>query len=470
MQAESLAQWLARQGVGARDHVAILAANSPLIVAAKYAVWSLGAVAVPVSARSTVDEVSGLLEHARAKFLLCDSERAPVARAAVKQVGIAGAACQAQAPFRPRGFGRTGQTGQTRRTRPTDLAVIAYTSGTTGAPKGVMISHENLLWASLACSGARGDIASGVGACLSPLTHTPVFVSHLLCRILTGQRAVLVEKFDVDAVLDIVARYGVTDLTLIAGMVFNVVERGKVPARVRRSVDKVSVGGAATPMAAKEALAEIFDGADIIEAYGQSESTDGVTMARGGSVFSKPGTIGCPNPYITVDVVGSNGKLAQPGEEGEIVIGGPTIMQGYYRNKKATAEAMNGPWLRTGDLGRRDDDRFLFITGRAKDLIITGGENVSPSEVEDVLRRHPKVAEVAVIGTPHARWGEQITAVVVPKNGARPDVQSIIDFAGESLAGFKKPRRVEFLDALPRNATNKVQTGKLRELLSREDT
>ena len=142
----------------------------------------------------------------------------------------------------------------------------------------------------------------------------------------------------------------------------------------------------------------------------------------------------------------SDGTLAAAGEEGELVIGGPTIMSGYYRDRAATAAAIRDGWLHTGDLGRQDDDGYFFITGRVKDLIITGGENVSPVEVEDVLRMHPDVADVAVIGTPHPKWGEQVTAVVVPRVGARIDPSALSQFAGTRLSGFKKPRRVEFVE------------------------
>jgi acyl-CoA synthetase (AMP-forming)/AMP-acid ligase II len=250
-------------------------------------------------------------------------------------------------------------------------------------------------------------------------------------------------------------------------MVFDVVQLGRVPERVRATVRKVSVGGAPTPMEAKRALADIFPGAEIIEAYGQTEATDGVTMARGTSVFDREGTVGRTNPHVLVDVRRPDGSLADAGEEGEIVIGGPTVMAGYHRDPAATAAAVRDGWLHTGDLGRRDEDGWFYVTGRLKDVVITGGENVSPAEVEDVLRTHPDVADVAVIGTPHPRWGEQVTAVVVRRPGAALDAATLGAFAATRLAGFKKPRRIEFVAALPRNAAGKVQTSALRERFAR---
>jgi len=462
---DALATWLVRRGVGAGDPVGVMAANSPAMVAMTYAVWGIGGVTVPIGVRSTPEEAARLLAHARARGLLADDVRSDAARAAAQAAGIPAWACAPEPPLAPRVVlrGRGMKARSTQPPRADARASIAYTSGTTGAPKGVVLTHASFWWSALACGAARGDGPESVGACLSPLTHTPVLVSHLICRLLAGSTAVLLEKFEPDAVLEAVARWAITDVSLIGGMVFDVVMMGSIPDAVRRPVRKVTVGGAPTRMEAKRALAALFDGAEVIEAYGQTESTDGVTMARGTSVFDREGTVGRPNPWVVVRIRRSDGTLAAPGEEGEIVVAGPTVMAGYHRDPRATAAAIRNGWLRTGDLGRQDADGYVWVTGRVKELIITGGENVSPGEVEEVLRTHPDVADVAVIGTPHDKWGEQVTAVVVRKPGSAVDGDVLGAFAGTRLAGFKRPRRFEFLAALPRNAANKVQTSVLRE-------
>jgi acyl-CoA synthetase (AMP-forming)/AMP-acid ligase II len=457
---------VARHGAGAGRPIGVLAGNEPAVVAALYACWGLGAVPVPISTRATAEEAARLLTHARAGLVLADAPRAEVAREAAGAAGASALVMNADLPLAPRVLRRSRARAATPRPpAPQAIAAIAYTSGSTGTPKGVVLTHQNLLWAILACGQARGDAPEGVGLCPSPLTHVPVLVSHLLCRVLIGARAVLLEKFDVAGVLEAAERFGVTDLPLIGGMVFDVVSQGRVPDTLRRTVRKVSVGGAPTPMTSKRALAALFERAEVIEAYGQTESTDGVLMARGTSVFDREGTVGRTNPFVHVAIRRADGALAEPDEEGEIVVGGPSVMQGYHRDSVATAAAIRDGWLHTGDLGRCDGDGYFFITGRVKDLIITGGENVSPAEVEAVLRAHPDVADVAVIGTPHPRWGEQVTAVVVRRSGAALDGEALGAFAGTRLAGFKRPRRIEFVAALPRNAYNKVQTHLLRAQL-----
>lgn len=459
---------LSEHGVQARERVAFCAVNSPLAVSLHYAAWNIGAVATPLSPRLTSRELLQVLEHADASVLVVGETLTELGTAVAEQwEGIVLYSSEyADTPLRALGSSRRRTVSYPHVPAPRTSAVLAYTSGTTGAPKGVLLSHENLQWAALACSQARGDTGREVGAALSPISHTPVFVSHVLCRLLVGAPVVLFERFRVADLLAGVEQYGITDLTLIGGMVHEVVSTGSLPDTLRTCVRKVTVGGAATPMADKRALRELFPAAEIIEAYGQSEATDGVTMSRGSEVFEHPGTVGRTNPHVVVRIRKPDGSFAAAGEEGEIVVGGPTVMLAYWRDPLATRATKRGPWLHTGDLGVQDQDGFLYVTGRLKNLIISGGENISPVEVEEVLREHPAVAEVAVIGTPHPKWGEQVTAAVVCRSGTRVSEEELIAFAGSRLAGFKKPRRIEFVDSLPRNATNKVDLAALRARLA----
>ncbi len=464
--AEQLAATLAGLGCGRGSRVAFRAPNSPLAVASHYGAWALQATAAPISVRATGDELRRSVQHIDADALVLD----PLSVASLEPVWQELPIPVVEVGEEPGSGVRVvhqrsvSAKARTSARRGGELAVLAATSGTTGTPKAVMLTHANLFWSALACASARGDNGSEVGAALSLLSHTPVFVSHVLCRILFGAKVVLFPRFDLDELFWATERHGITDFTLIGGMVADVIGRGGIPPSVAQRVRKVSVGGTFTPMEAKESLRGIFRGAEIIEAYGQSEATDGVTMARGQEVFEHPGTVGRQNPHVLVRVRKQDGSWAATGEEGEIVVGGPTVMRGYWRDASATRAALREGWLHTGDLGCRDEAGFFYITGRIKNLIITGGENVSPLEVEGVLRRHPAVEDVAVIGTPHPKWGEQVTAVVVRRSGAKVDAQELIDFAGKHLAAFKKPRRVEFVSQLPRTATNKVDLAALKNL------
>src|SRR5262249_47108081 len=240
--ADDLGRWLARHGVGAGRQVGVLAGNEPGLVAALFAIWGLGAVAVPISTRSTAPEAARLLGHARARVLLADPPRAEVAREAATAAGAAAVVIELDLPLAPALLRRDGRARAVtpRAPGPSAVAALAYPSGSTGAPKGVVLTHQNLLWATLACAQARGDDADGVGLCMSPLTHVPVLVSHLLCRVLLGARAVLLEKFDVAGVLEAAERFAASDLPLIGAMVFDVVALDRVPDAVRRTVRKVS--------------------------------------------------------------------------------------------------------------------------------------------------------------------------------------------------------------------------------------
>ncbi|MGH7818973.1 MAG: class I adenylate-forming enzyme family protein, partial [Candidatus Binatia bacterium] len=331
-----------------------------------------------------------------------------------------------------------------------ELAAIAFTSGTTGLPKGVEITHANMLWSAAAVMHTRRDTADAVAAMVSPICHLPVLVSHYVARLLSGG-TVVAGAFDPDRLAALVERHGITDLPLVPAMIGPLLERRASGAKLR----KVTVGSALTPMETKRELAERFPQAEIIEAYGQTESTDGLTMTVGREALDRPGTVGRPHSIIALAVVDRQGSILPAGTIGEVVCQGPTVMRGYHDDPAATEAALQDGWLHTGDLGRIDAEGYLFITGRSKEIIISGGENVSPEEVEAALLSHPAVAEAAVFGLPDARWGEQVVAAVVAREPI--DAETLREHVGARLARFKRPRRVFFLDSLPKTAAGKVR-------------
>jgi len=433
--ATEVAAELARRGAAAGTRVGFAIENSAPHIAAMFGVWRAGATLVPLNPRLTAGEADGLLAHAGAALRLVVD-----ARDGARTIEPLPHAAGREAPSDP------------------DVAVIAYTSGTTGRPKGVVLTHANMLWAAAAVVKTRRDGERSVAAVVSPLCHNPILVSHYIARLLSGGTVVL-GAFDPARVVRLIRDQGVTDLPLVPAMIGPLLESRDLGDTSR--VVKVSVGSALTPMAVKEALAERFAGAEIIEAYGQTESTDGLTMAVGREALERPGTVGRAHALLAVAVESPAGAPCAPGEAGEVVARGPVVMRGYLDDAEATAAALRGGWLHTGDLGRMDEDGHVFITGRLKEIIITGGENVSPEEIEAVLARHPAVAEVAVFGAPHERWGEQVTAAVVARAPLTCD--ELRDFARPHLAGFKLPRELVLVDALAKTSAGKVKRREMRD-------
>ena len=433
-EATRIAAVLARLRPAPGARIALRVENSFASLAAVFGIWRAGAVLVPLNPRFTDHEIRTICDLAGARALC-------VSRSDGLEISeLAGADDPPD----------------------TELAAIAFTSGTTGAPKGAEITHANLLWSAAAVMHTRGDWYDSVAAVVSPLCHLPVFVSHYLARLLSGGTAVI-GSFDVAALTATLSEHRVTDLPLVPAMVKPLLADPTVGAG--SSVRKVTVGSALTPMEIKRQLAERFAGADIVEAYGQTETTDGLTMTVGREALDRPGTVGRPHSIVALAIMDEHGALLGPSCSGEIVCRGPTVMRRYHGAPEATATAYREGWLRTGDLGRIDEDGYLYVTGRLKEIIITGGENVSPDEVEAALGTHECVVEAAVFGVPDERWGEAIGAAIVVHTPVAEDV--LREHVARRLARFKLPRRIWFVDALPRTAAGKVKRLELRDRLIR---
>jgi long-chain acyl-CoA synthetase len=445
-------------GVRPGDTVALLAPNVADFPRAYYGILAAGATVVPVHLLLTASEMAYVLRDSGAGLLVADASQQENATKAAAEAGI---------PLVRLGSELTAAGGEPLRTyesrRPDDIAVIFYTSGTTGEPKGAELTHFNLVMNATvnvfdANDARHDDIALG---CL-PLFHTFGQTVGMNGAFRLGATLVLMARFTGSAAIDLMIREGVNVFhgvpTMYVGLVEAAAGRTDLPA-LRLCIS----GGASLPLVVLERFNEAFQ-TTIFEGYGLSETSPTATTNQP-DFGVRAGTIGHPIWGVEVEIaraeVDERIELLPDGELGEIVIRGHNIFAGYHGRPEATSQAIVDGWFRSGDLGTRDANGAITIVDRKKDLIIRGGFNVYPREVEEVLARHPAVAQVAVIGVPDDVHGEEICAVVVPA-GEAPDVDEFIEWSREHLGRHKYPRRVRFIDELPLGPSHKVLKRELR--------
>ncbi|MCA1830288.1 MAG: AMP-binding protein, partial [Actinobacteria bacterium] len=358
---------------------------------------------------------------------------------------------------------REGVSNGETQTTEEDLAALVYTSGTTGKPKGAMLSHGNLIANLDQISKIPRLAESGEDVVLValPLFHIYALNAILGLTLRSGATAVLQERFDPVASLDAIERHRVTVLPGAPPMFIAWLSTPGVERRDLSSIRLAISGASGLPGPVLEEFERRL-GIAIWEGYGLTESSPVLTSTAAGD-RPKPGSIGKPLPGIELRLVDEQDNDVEEGDPGEIVVRGPNVFGGYWRQDAETQTARRGGWLHTGDVAYADDDGYLHIVDRKKDLVIVSGFNVYPREVEDVLYRHPKIADCAVVGVPHPYTGEAVKAVVVLKPGERATEEEIIDHCKRSLARFKCPQVVEFVAELPHTLTGKVLRRALRE-------
>jgi long-chain acyl-CoA synthetase len=343
-----------------------------------------------------------------------------------------------------------------------DLAVIMYTGGTTGRPKGVMISHGNLYWNATTLA-EMADIEPGDMSLLAlPVSHLFGLIAAITGQVL-GVRGVLLRWFTADAVLEAVQRYQVTYIPMVPTMALYLLQHPETGLYDTTSLKTVVISAAPVPIELKESFAKAFD-CEVIEAYGQTEASPAIAVERRGEQ-KRPGSCGKALDGVEVAILDEGGVNVSAGEVGEICARGPGIMTGYYHLPDATEEALKDGWLHTGDMGYLDADGYLFVTDRKKDLIIRGGFNVYPRDVEEVLFAHPSVAEAAVVGRPDPVMGEEVAAFVVLAPGTDVTEEELLAHCRERLAKYKAPREIRFVPMLPKSPIGKVLKKELRASL-----
>jgi malonyl-CoA/methylmalonyl-CoA synthetase len=431
-----------RAGLAPGERVLCSAATSMELVVAYLAALRLGLVVVPANTAYREREIAHVVGDAEPRAAIVDDhQRGEWARKA------AGGDLLVVGPDADLPDADPPELDLVRRGDP---ALICYTSGTTGAPKGAVLRHGNLLASAAALRLAWRWVPDDRLVLALPLFHIHGLGVGLHGTLLVGASAVLLPRFEVDEVLDAARDHRATLFFGVPTMYARLAGSPRVGelARLRLLVS----GSAALPPSVFERLAE-QTGQRVLERYGMTETIMNVSNPYDGE--RRPGTVGLPLPGVEL-------RLAEG--DGEVLLRGPNVFDGYWRNPEATAEAFDaGGWFRTGDLGSLDERGYLRIEGRSKELIITGGYNVHPREVEELLLEHPAVAEVAVVGTPSEEWGEVVTAFVVPADPADPPEEGeLLGFTAERLASFKRPRLVRYVESLPRNALGKVLKHELR--------
>ncbi|KQP19382.1 hypothetical protein ASF45_24755 [Pseudorhodoferax sp. Leaf265] len=460
--------------VHAGDRVAILARNSDSYVELLLGIWWVGAVAVPLNARWSVGEVAYSLADCAAAVLVVDDfllqlvDEIRSIATHVRHVVHVGDASPAAGiiPYEPLVSSSSAITDDRR--GDDELAAILYTGGTTGSPKGVMLSHANL------CGGATARLAEmfsprdTVVLLVTPLFHVSGLF-RLVMQLVLGASNVIEPGFRPDAVIEAIERHGVTDIVLVPSMLQMLLEEPTFDAGRLSSLQRLSYGGSPMPPALLDRAMQALPHVGFCSSYGMTESSGVVsvlgpfTVADREAMGKRSRSVGRVGLGAELRILDAEGCDVPPGTVGEIVLRGAAVMKGYWNKPAETAAALREGWLHTGDAGWRDEEGHIYVADRLKDMVITGGENVYSAEVEAVLIAHPAVSACAVIGVPSAQWGEAVHAVVVLRPGTHADSQSLRDHCRTRLAGYKCPQTVDFVDGLPLSAAGKVLKRRLRD-------
>ena len=473
-EANRIGNALVAAGIEPGDRVAVLAKNCLELLAFFYGASKVGAVPVPLNYRLAPPEWSWILDDSAAKLVVARGELAPAVDAVRPELdGIKRwVALGAELPGWESWDGFLDGHAATRPGRdigPDDILYQMYTSGTTGRPKGAMLTHRAVS-ANLFQAGLHFGLTGGERTLIvAPLYHAAAAIASF-CTVQGGASLYVQEDYDPSEVVRALAEERIGLALLVPAMIqFCLLAVPDAGEREYPHLRTIVYGASAiSEQVLRDAVAAFR--CDFMQAYGMTETTAVATHLLPGdherALREKPELLlSCGRPVMgtEVRVVDENDHELPAGEVGEIVIRGPQLMQGYWKRDEATAAALRGGWMHTGDAGRFDDEGYLYVQDRVKDMIVSGGENVYPREIEDVLLQHPAVADAAAIGIPDERWGEAIKAIVVPREGQEASEDEILEFCGSQLGGFKRPRSVDFVAALPRNPSGKVLKRELRE-------
>jgi long-chain acyl-CoA synthetase len=466
-----LANGLKSTGIGRGDHVVVSLSNSPEVFACFAAIWRLGAVIVPIMFLLGEDETRYILDHSDAKAVITSADllekiqNAAAGINRIQQIIVLGGGDRGnQVDFKGL-VENNPPLEQTAEMDEDDVALMIYTSGTTGRPKGVMLSHNNLYQNARASWKAAGAVKADITLLCLPLAHSFGVVVMNAGNLSTFKEssAVLMRWFDPEEVFRLIEKYRVTQFIGVPTMYQILVSHPAGDKFDTSSLERCTISAAPVTPELYRAFTTKFD-CKMYESYGLTEAAPAVAVSRPGMAIKK-GSTGIPIPGVEVKIVDAQDRELPAGDQGEIVVKGPNVMLGYYKNPEETAATLRGGWLHTGDAGYLDDDGYLFITDRYKDMIIKGGYNIYPSEIEGYLEEHPAVGEVAVIGIPDEKYGEDIMAFVVRMPDQDLSEAALIEFAKSRMTTYKAPSRVQFVDGLPKSLVGKILKKELRKFV-----
>ncbi|MER6590554.1 long-chain fatty acid--CoA ligase [Micromonospora purpureochromogenes] len=477
--ANQVANLLVESGIRPGDRVALSCPNLPYFPIVYYGILKAGAVVVPLNVLLKAGEIAYHLQDSGAKAYFCFAGTPELPMGAEGWQGFGRApgcdhlfliTANPQAPSPIEGTRTLGSAlaGKSPRfetvvTDATDTAVILYTSGTTGQSKGAELTHANMVMNALSCWRLFGAVDEDVHLVTLPLFHSFGQTVQMNAGLYGGATLVLLPRFDAATALTLMERERVTFFAGVPTMYWGLLSLGqeKIPSSIAANLRMAVSGGAALPVEILEQVEKVY-GVRIREGYGLSETSPVGSFNHPGRA-AKPGSIGQPIWGVQMKLIDANGNEVPEGEQGEIAIRGHNVMKGYHGRPDSTAEVIRDGWFRTGDVARRDEDGYYFIVDRAKDMIVRGGFNVYPREIEETIMTHPDVSLVAVVGVPHESHGEEVKAFVIRKPGSRLTGDELIEWCKDRMASYKYPRLVEFRDDLPMTSTGKILKRRLRD-------
>jgi len=470
-----LAHALMDLGIKRDDKVAILAFNCNQFMETYFALAKMGGVAVPINFRLHPEEMAYIINQSDAKALIMGEAFVEIARGIQKDlpqvkdyISISGEPTEGMLHFES-WVDKYPDKEPLILVDEDDPLFIMYTAGTTGRPKGAVITHKNemVLWmlgtAFVLTEPGMSDLWNFRAFGAPPIFHLASFGFCQFMFFLGATVVLPTEVFDPVYIMQTIEKEKINALVLVPAMTNFVLMVPDLDKYDTSSLKVWGSSGAILPVETRRQIKKYFPSVNIFDLFGQTEMSALISGLLPSESEGRETSVGKILPFCEIRVVDANDKDVPIGQVGEAVYRGPTVMKEYYKNPEATREAMRGGWFHGGDLVRMDEEGFIYIVDRTKDMIISGGENIYPAEIEGVLLKHPKIAESAVIGVHDKEWGESVKAIVVPKPGEVLSEKEVIDFCKKHLASYKKPKSVDFIEALPRNAMGKVMKTELRE-------